>query len=35
MLGNKTVAKEIEGASQYEAEVERRQREWMREKGIE
>jgi hypothetical protein len=29
------VAKELEGASRYEAEVERRQREWMTKKGIE
>jgi hypothetical protein len=35
MLGNKTVAKELEGASRYEAEVEQRQRAWLRKKGIE
>jgi hypothetical protein len=35
MLGNKTVAKELEGPSRYEAEVERSQREWMRKKAIE
>jgi creatinine amidohydrolase/Fe(II)-dependent formamide hydrolase-like protein len=35
MLSNRTVAKELEGSSRYEAEVERKQREWMKKKGIE
>lgn len=35
MLNNRTVAKELEGSSGYEAEVERKQREWMKKKGIE
>lgn len=35
MLSNGTVAKELEGSSRYEAEVERKQREWMKKKGIE
>ena len=35
MLTNGTVAKELEGSSRYEEEVERKQREWMKKKGIE
>ena len=35
MLSNITVAKELEGSSRYEIEVERKQREWMKKKGIE
>jgi hypothetical protein len=34
MLSNKRVAKELEGSTDYEAEVERKQREWMKKKGI-
>lgn len=35
MLEDKTVAKELEGASKHDADVERKQREWMTRKGIE
>lgn len=35
MLGNKTLANGLEGSSRYDAEVERKQREWMKKKGIE
>jgi creatinine amidohydrolase len=35
MLSNRTVAKELEGSSKHEAEVERKQREWMKKKRIE
>lgn len=35
MLGDKTVAQGLEGASSYDAEVGRKQREWMKKKGIE
>ena len=35
MLGDKTVAQGLEGASKYDAEVGRKQREWMKKKGIE
>ena len=35
MLSNRTAAKELEGSSRNEAEVERKQREWMKKKGIE
>ena len=35
MLGDKTVVKELEGASKYDARVEQRQRDWMKKKGIE
>lgn len=35
MLGDKTVAKELEGASKHDAEVERKQREWIKKRGIE
>ena len=35
MLGDRTVAKELEGSSRNEADVERKQREWMKKKGIE
>lgn len=34
MLSNKTVAKGLEGSTEYEAAVERKQREWMKNKGI-
>ncbi len=34
MLSDKTVAKELEGSSRYDAEIERKQREWMKKKGI-
>jgi creatinine amidohydrolase/Fe(II)-dependent formamide hydrolase-like protein len=35
MLADKTVAAALEGASKHDAEVERKQREWMKKKGIE
>ena len=35
MLGDRTAAKELEGSSRHEAEVERKQREWLKKKGIE
>lgn len=35
MLSDNTVAKELEGSSKYDVEVERKQREWMKKKGIE
>jgi len=35
MLGNETVVKALEGSSKYDAEVERKQREWMKKKGVE
>lgn len=35
MLKDETVVKELEGATRYEAEIGRKQREWMRKKGIE
>ena len=35
MLNDKTVVNALEGATKYEAEVERKQREWMKKKGIE
>jgi creatinine amidohydrolase/Fe(II)-dependent formamide hydrolase-like protein len=34
MLSNKMVAKELQGSTEYEANVERKQREWMKKKGI-
>jgi creatinine amidohydrolase len=34
MLSNKMVAKELQGSTEYEATVERKQREWMKKKGI-
>jgi creatinine amidohydrolase/Fe(II)-dependent formamide hydrolase-like protein len=34
MLSDKTVSKELDGSTKYDAEVERKQREWMRKKGI-
>lgn len=34
MLGIPPIAKSLEGATRYEAEVERKQREWMKKKGI-
>ncbi len=35
MLGDRTVAKELEGSSKHDAAVERKQRLWMKKKGIE
>lgn len=35
MLRDKTIAAELAGASKYDSEVEQRQREWMKKKGIE
>jgi creatinine amidohydrolase/Fe(II)-dependent formamide hydrolase-like protein len=35
MLNDKTVLRELEGSTKYEAEVERKQRNWMKKKGIE
>jgi creatinine amidohydrolase/Fe(II)-dependent formamide hydrolase-like protein len=35
MLGIPPIAKALEGSTKYEAEVERKQREWMKKKGIE
>ena len=35
MLNDKTVVRELEGSTKYEAEIERKQREWMKKKGIE
>lgn len=35
MLADKTVAQELEGASKHDAEVERKQREWLKKKRIE
>ncbi len=35
MLGDKTVAKELEGSSIHELAVERKQREWIKKKGVE
>ena len=35
MLGDKTVSKELEGSSRHESEVERKQREWLKKKGVE
>jgi hypothetical protein len=35
MLSNRTGAKELEGSSKHEAEVERKQSEWMKKKRIE
>jgi creatinine amidohydrolase len=35
MLADKTVAKELEGASRHDAEIERKQRAWREKKGIE
>lgn len=35
MTGNKDFMKEIEGSNKHEEEVERKQREWMRKRGIE
>jgi hypothetical protein len=34
MLSDKTVAKELEGATNYDLEVGRKQQEWMKKKGI-
>ncbi len=34
MLNDKTVLRELEGATKYETEVERKQREWRKKKGI-
>jgi creatinine amidohydrolase/Fe(II)-dependent formamide hydrolase-like protein len=35
MLNDKTVVRELERSTKYEAEIERKQREWMKKKGIE
>ncbi len=35
MLSDKTVVRALEGASEHDAAVERKQREWMKKKGIE
>jgi len=35
MLGDKTVVTALEGSTKYELEIERKQREWMKKKGIE
>jgi creatinine amidohydrolase/Fe(II)-dependent formamide hydrolase-like protein len=35
MLADKTVAKELEGASRHDAEIERKQRVWKQKKGVE
>lgn len=35
MLNDKTVLRELEGSTKYEVEVERKQRNWMKKKGIE
>ncbi len=35
MMNDKTVLRELEGSTKYEAEVERKQRNWMKKKGIE
>jgi creatinine amidohydrolase len=35
MLGDKTLAKELEGASKSDGDIEQKQREWMKKKGIE
>jgi hypothetical protein len=35
MLKDKTIATELAGASKYDSEVEQKQREWMKKKGIE
>lgn len=34
MLSDETLAKELEDSSRYEVEIERKQREWMKKKGI-
>ena len=34
MLNNKAIAKELEGSSKHEADVERKQLDWMKKKGI-
>ncbi len=35
MLNDKTVSSELEGSTKYDAEIERKQRNWMKKKGIE
>lgn len=35
MLNDKTVVRELEGSTRYEADIERKQQEWMMKKGIE
>jgi creatinine amidohydrolase len=35
MLGDKTLAKELKGASKYDGDIGQKQREWMKKKGIE